>query len=254
MHTEINSIPLGRILEKLDYYLAQKDFDAAEKHLQYWLSESDACHDMRGKLALLNEQIGFYRKTCKEKECFCAITEALALANSMDIEKSAALGTTLVNSATGYKAFGKAEDAIPLYRRARMIYESILDSNDGRLGALYNNMAQALVDLKEFDDARDLYNKAIAVMEKQENGAIEVAITCLNLADLVWAQQGAEAGEKEIEKYLLKAEKLLNTESLPRDSYYAFVCEKCAPAFGTYGYFLIEEELNKRAKEITEKL
>ncbi len=89
--------------------------------------------------------------------------------------------------------------------------------------------------------------------EKQENGALEVAITCLNLAGLVVTESGFEAGEKDIEKHLLKAEKLLDTESLPRDGYYAFVCEKCAPVFGYYGFFSIEKELCRRARAIYDR-
>lgn len=252
MHPEVTHIPVGRIIDKLDFYLNRNDYDAAERHLRYWISEADACHDMRGKLTVLNEQIGLYRKTEKESECFRAISDALWLADSMNMEKSAAYGTTLINAATGYKAFGKAEDALPLYRKAKSIYESALAPNDGRLGGLYNNMASTLAELKEFREAEELYHKAISVMEKQENGLLEVAITCLNLADLVAAESGLETGEKEIERYLLKAEKLLNSESLPRDGYYAFVCEKCAPVFGYYGYFLTERELNRRAREIHE--
>lgn len=253
MHPEITTVPVRRIIDKLDSYLNQNDYDAAERHLRYWLSEAEACHDMHGKLTILNEQIGLYRKTGREPECLGAVSDALSLAKSMDIEESVTFGTTLINAATGYKAFGKAEDALPLYRKARTLYESTLDSNDGRLGGLYNNMALALVDLKEFGEAKDLYNKAMTVMEKQENGALETAITCLNLADLVAAESGIEAREEEIEKHLQKAEELLDTESLPRDRYYAFVCEKCAPVFGYYGYFITEQKLNQRAREIHDR-
>lgn len=254
MHPEVTPIPLGRMIEKLDFYLNQKDFDAAERHLRYWLSEAEAGHDLRGKLNVLNEQIGFYRKMGKETECLSAACEALSLADSLGMESSVTYGTTLVNAATGYKAFGKAEEALPLYRKAREIYEAALDSNDGKLGALYNNMALALTDVKEFREAKELYHRAMEIMRKQENGLLEVAITYLNLADLVEAESGAERGAEEIESYLQKAEKLLDTESLPRDGYYAFVCEKCAPVFGYYGYFLTEQELNRRAGEIHDRI
>lgn len=253
MHPEITPIPVGRILEKLDSYLNKNDYDAAERHLTYWLSEADAGHDTRGKLAVLNEQIGLYRKTGKETECLRAIADALSLAVSMDMENPVTYGTTLVNAATGYKAFGQAAEALPLYRQAREIYESTLDPEDGRLGGLYNNMALALTDRREFREAEALFQKAIQVMEKQENGALEVAVTCLNLADLVRAERGDEDGEKEIEKYLLQAEALLDTENLPRDGHYAFVCEKCAPVFGYYGYFVTEKELYRRAEEIHDR-
>lgn len=253
MHPEVTPIPLGRIIEKLDSYLNKNDYAAAERHLKYWLSEADSCHDMRGKLALFNEQIGLYRKTEKESECLTAIKNALSLADSMDMNESVTYGTTLINAATGYKAFGKAEDALPLYRKAQIIYEKALDLSDGRLGGLYNNMALTLTELKNFSEAEELFYKAIKVMEKQENGELEVAVSYLNIADLIAARDGLENGEKEIEKQLLKAEELLNTDGLPKDGYYAFVCEKCAPVFGYYGYFLTEQELNRRAREIYER-
>ncbi|MCQ2455642.1 MAG: tetratricopeptide repeat protein [Clostridia bacterium] len=253
MHPEVTPIPIGRIMEKLDSYLNKNNYDAAEKHLRYWLMEADSSHDMRGKLAILNEQIGLYRKTEKETECLTSIGTALSLASSMDMNESVTYGTTLINAATGYKAFGKAEDALPLYRKAQIIYEEALDSNDERLGGLYNNMALTLTELKNFSEAEDLFYKAIKVMEKQENGELESAITYLNIADLIAARDGLENGEKEIDNLLLKAEELLNTESLPKDGYYAFVCEKCAPVFGYYGYFLTEKELSRRAREIYER-
>lgn len=80
-----------------------------------------------------------------------------------------------------------------------------------------------------------------------------MAITYCNLADLVCAEVGMTEGEARIEAYLNQAEQLLDTESLPRNGYYAFVCEKCAPAFGYYGYFLTEQELSARAREIYER-
>lgn len=244
---------VGRIIEKLDAYLSRKDYDAAEKHLRYWLNEADAGNDPRGKLTVLNEQIGLYRKTGKETQCLAAITAALSLAEAMDMGQSVTAGTTLLNAATGYKAFGKAEEALPLYRKAKTIYESALAPDDKKLAGLYNNMALALTDLREFDEAKALYQKAIGIMEKQKGGAAEVAITRLNLADLIAAEKGPLDGAEEIDRQLLEAEKLLDAEDLPRDGTYAFVCEKCAPVFGYYGYFLTEKELDRRAKEIYER-
>jgi len=91
------------------------------------------------------------------------------------------------------------------------------------------------------------------VMETQEHGELEQAITWLNMADAAEAALGAENAEETVEEYLDRAEELLNTESLPRNGYYAFVCEKCAPVFGHYGYFAAEAELKRRAEEINER-
>ena len=247
------SLPLDRVIDKLDAYLARNDYAGAERHLRYWFSEAEASRDERGRLSLLNEQIGLYRKTAREAECLAAIAGALSLSHALGLESSLSYGTTLINAATGFKAFGRAAEALPLYREAKVLYETSLPPDDARLGGLYNNMALTLAELGEFREAEDLYRRAIGVMEKQEHGALEVAVTRLNMADLIAAESGLEDGAEEIEKHLAEAERLLDSGELPRDGHYAFVCEKCAPVFGHYGYFVFEEELNRRAKEIHER-
>lgn len=249
----VSSIPTGRVIEKLDEYLNKNDYASAERHLRYWYDEALAGGDMRGMLTVLNEQIGLYRKTEKENECFKAIEEALSLCAETGTENTVTHGTTLVNAATGYKAFGKDNKALPLYRKAREIYENLLDGDDSRLGGLYNNMALAVAEKGNYREAEELYGKAIEVMKKQEHGEAEIAITYLNLADLTAAELGIEAADEKISGYLSKAEELLNTADLPKDGYYAYVCEKCAPVFGYYGYFLFENELNRRARKIYER-
>ena len=113
-------------------------------------------------------------------------------------------------------------------------------------------MALALVSLGRFEEADVLYHKAISVMEKAKNGELEVAITYLNMANAAEARSGLEEADEEIQRLLQKAETLLDTPSLPRNGYYAFVCEKCAPTFSYYGWFFYAEELNGRVKKIYE--
>ena len=252
MHPGVTAIPVGRIMEKLDAYLDKKDYASAERHLNYWLGEAEAGHDSRGRLAVLNEQIGLYRKTDRQADCLRAIDSALALSASADTENTVTCATTCINAATGFKAFGRAQKALPLYEKARDIYERLLPPDDGRLGGLYNNMALTLAELGEYSRAEELYLKAADIMSLQENGALETAITYLNLADLALQKLGPEASEKITGQYLERAETLLDSPDLPRNGYYAFVCEKCAPVFGYYGYFLTERELKRRAESIYE--
>lgn len=253
LHPEVTPIPIRRVLSKLDGYLGQNDYAAGERLLCNWLREADACGDRQGKLTVLNEQIGIYRKTGKEPECLVAIDAALALMNDLQMEDAVTGGTTLINAATGFKAFGGAAEALPLYRRAQTVYEKRLAPDDDRLAALYNNMALTLSELEQYREAEALFQKALSIMEQRPRGEAEAAITCLNLADLICAEVGYEAGEERVEAYLRRAEKLLDTENLPRDGNYAFVCEKCAPVFGYYGYFYTAETLKQRAREIYER-
>lgn len=251
MKPHVTAVPIGRILEKLDDYCSRNDYVSAERHLDYWLSEARQGCDERGELTVLNEQIGLFRKTEQREKCIEAVGKALELSERIE-GNSASRGTTLVNAATGCKACGMDERALQLYNEARSVYELRLEADDARLGALYNNMAVTLAGLGNFTEARALYEKAMSIMSVQPRGNLEVAVTCLNLADLVNAESGPEAGETEINAFLDRAEKLLENETV-MDGYYAFICEKCAPSFGYYGYFLTEKKLRKAAKEIYER-
>ena len=175
-----------------------------------------------------------------------------ALVRGLQMEETVTAGTTWVNAGTVHEAFGDPVGSLDFFEKARENYERNLPESDGRLGGLYNNMALALTSCGRWEEARRMYRKALRVMEQQEHGEPEQAITWLNLADALEAELGPEEAAEYTGEYLDRAEELLNTPDLPRNGYYAFVCEKCAPVFGHYGYFAAEAELRKRVKEIRE--
>lgn len=241
-----------RVITKLDEFLNKNDYIGAERHILFWLNEAKQLDDKRTMLLLQNEICGLYRKLNREKDALDAVSNTLALVSDMGIEDNIGAGTTYINSATVLKAFGRAEDAMPLFEKALAVYEKELSKTDKRFGGLYNNMALALVDLKEFKRAFELYEKAICVMENADDGMLEVAITYLNIANLKEAELGLEDAEEITEGLLEKAKNILDGYE-NRNGYYAFVCEKCAPTFGYYGYFAYENELKERAAKIYER-
>lgn len=243
------TVPLPRVLERLDRYLNADDEAGAFRHLQYWLSEAEQLSDGRGALAILNELVGLNRKTGRE-EALTYADRALTLAAELGLADSVTMGTTLVNAATAKKAFGKSAEAIPLFLRAKELYERLLPPDDARLGGLMNNMALAYTDLCDYPAARACYQKALSVMEAVPGAEPERAITFLNLADLAAAEQGEEEAREEIDSDLEKAMTLLTAETQEQNGNYAYVCEKCAPVFGYYGYFLYERELYERARAV----
>ena len=243
-------ISIDRILSRLDAFLGKNDYVSAEKHLLYWMGEAEKYNDHRVELLACNELMGLYRKLGKKDEALSQADTAIARINELRIEGQVGSATTYLNAATVYKAFSMAEGSIPLFEKAKKIYESELDVGDARLGGLYNNMGLALVDLGRFGEAKALYFKAIEIMG-MGGGDLEVAITYLNLASATEAELGLMDGEKAISEYLSLAQKILD-EHESKDGYYAFVCEKCASVFGYYGYFIYEEELSARARRIYE--
>ena len=261
------SIPQQRVVEKLDEYMSHRDYAGAERHLLYWLEEALALGDKRGELMVRNELVGHFRKVGDKDQALVHADAALALFDELGFGEGISAGTTYTNVGTACNAFGENERSLAMFQKAAAVYEGSPHTAPGLLGGLYNNMALACVSLGRFDEADELYERALSTMERVENGELEQAITYLNMADAAVAraqaasgeegpfelQDGYELCERQVEEYLDAAWELLDTPSVPRDGYYAFVCEKCAPVFAHYGYFLADGDLKERAKAIYER-
>ncbi|MBQ8933543.1 MAG: tetratricopeptide repeat protein [Lachnospiraceae bacterium] len=247
----MSSIPIGRVIEKLDEYLnLNSDYEGAERHLKYWLAEAEYQRDDRGAFAVVNEMIGLYRKCGRRRDAYKACDRVMELTKKLGIEEETGGATAFLNVGTVYKAFGDPAGALPKYEHARKIYEKNLEASDPRLGGLYNNMALTLTDLERYDEAESMFHQALRVMEQKEHGETDCAITYLNLAELEERRYGFDQAEDKILAYMDQAWAKLNAPDLPRDGYYAFAAEKCIPLFIHYEYYLIANELERRIREI----
>jgi len=250
---EVKSVPQQRILEKLDDYMSRRDYAGAERHLLYWLEEARLGRDLRGQLLIRNELVGHYRKTGDRDKALANGDEALRLLAALDFTDNISAGTTYTNVATACNAFGENERSMALFEKARAVYEASPRTSPDLLGGLYNNMALTCTALGRYAEAYALYDKAMDVMATVPAGVLEQAITCLNRADTLAAQLGMEQAEGQINDLLDQAYDLLQDPAAPHDGYYAFVCEKCAPTFSYYGYFLAAQELQDVSKAIYER-
>lgn len=244
-----SSVPMGRIVEKLDSYMASGDFNAAERHLLYWWAEAEAAEDNRGKFAIYNEMMGLYRKQGMKDKAIEAVGNALSLLGEVGPDSIAA-GTAYVNAGTVYEAFGVPSTAVSMFENAEKIYSAQLEDNDSRLGSLFNNMGTTLASLRRFGEAHRCFLRAMEIMANVPGGEAEMAITQLNMVSAVEAEHGYEKAEAVIGAHLDRAEELLNSPTLPRDGYYKFVCEKCMPVFQYYGRFMFAMELQERIDSI----
>ena len=274
----IRPVPQRRIIDKMDEYMSRRDYNSAERHLLYWLEEAKLGGDMQGQLMLRNELVGHYRKTGQKEPAMESAAKALDLLRELDMENTITAGTTYVNIATACGAFGDHERAIRLFEKARAAYESSSQTETQLLGVLYNNMALTCTELGRCEEALALYEKAADLMGRVPDGELEQAITYLNMANTVEVQLGLEAGEQQINALVERAEELLEAkgeellgkgeaaltdgtdlramkqEERARLGYYAFVCEKCAPTFAYYGYFMTAESLTERSEELVKRL
>ncbi len=247
---EVRAVPQQRIIEKMNEYMGRRDYQAAERHLLYWLEEARLGHDLRGQLMLHNELAGHYRKISDKDQAAAHAQESLRLVELLGFGDSVSGGTSYVNAATVFHAFGDHHRALDLFRRARKVYEESGETDPALLGGLYNNMALCCAALGDYEEAFSLYERAMETMEQVHGGQLEQAVTCLNMADALALMKGPEESDKEIRRLLDRAAELLREPHGAEEGYYAFVCEKCAPAFAYYGYFLDAQELQRKAEEI----
>lgn len=241
-----------RVLQKLDECFRRNDYADAKRLLLYWYSEAQTLGDGKGTLLMLNELMGLCRKLGEREQALAFVDKALEQVKVMALEHTVGAATTYLNGATVYKAFGMADKGIPLFEKARMIYEQQLSPDDDRLGGLYNNMGLALVDVGRFEEADVCYRKALSVMSVVPDKEPEQAITYLNMASAAEAQYGLEAAASMIEDHVQKAMDCLEGCRQRTDGNYAFVCEKCATVFDYYGHFDYAKRLTERYRRIYE--
>ena len=244
------AIPVSRVIEKLDELYGRNDYPAAVRLADYWIQEARTGNDLSGEFALRNELMGTYRKMGNRAKALENAAAALKLIDRMGQKGSISEGTALVNTATVYRAFDMPAESLEFFRKASNIYESFLKPGDPRLGGLYNNMGVTLAALGRFDEAIELYFKAIDNMRLSEGSEGEQAVSWLNMADAYYEKLGPEGSEVAVFECCGKAIDLLHTEGLSKDVNYAFYCEKSAPVLGFYGFFAAQEELSKIAEDI----
>ena len=169
-------------------------------------------------------------------------------------------------------SLGRFCDANRHYRAALAAMEAV-EGGQLEQAITYLNMADAVAAKAEMEDAEEA-NAVAAKAQTQTAGTLKPdaveekpkGTTGLNAAkaegttaelaggnDATAPAASCEADadpDKTIEAYLDTALELLDSPSVPRDGYYAFVSEKCAPAFGYHGYFLAEADLRERAEAI----
>ena len=251
----VHPVPVKRILEKLDDCLSRKDEPGAERLLTYWIAEAQAANDEGGLFTLHNERMGLYRKAGRMEEAKAEADTTLRIGRKWNLLDRIEGGTALLNAATVYKACGLPEESAALFEQAKAVYLNLLEPGDLRMAGLYNNYGLTLCDLRRFAEARACYRSALDILKGREDGRSESAVTLLNIASLSEEQYGldSDSAQAEIQSCLEQAYLLLEADAGLRDGDYAFVCEKCAPAFGRYGYFVWEDALNERARMIYER-
>lgn len=244
-----NKVPVSRILEKLDGLFSTNDLEAAERLLEYWENEAVRICDDRGLLEILNEEIGFYRRVSKKDKALKAVYNAFDIINKFNDPESVSFATVYLNGATTLKAFGRTSEAMPYYMKAKSVYDKKLAPNDYMLAAFYNNISSAYKDLEDFDKCEESCIKAIEILRSNGGYLGEIAVTLINLAHLYYER---DPFNERTYEFMDEAFQNLMSDKNEHDGNFAFICSKCYPSFGFFGYFEREAELKSLMEKIYE--
>lgn len=234
-----------KIIRELDLLFSKNEVEKAGAYLYENLKLSREYGDSAAEITVLNELIGYHRRTGNEKEAIKLVNEAVKLTENRFFGGITAANTYL-NSATTLKCFNKASEALPLYKKAYGLYLENISEGDYRFAGFFNNYGLALTDTGNFDGAEKAFEKALYVLSLTGENFSEIAVTYCNTAFLYDKQN---RGDK-VNACLDNAFAALNDERNVRDGYYAFNCEKCANAFKYFGRFFEQWELEERANGI----
>ncbi len=240
-------VPVARVIEKLDELFSRNNLSAVGRLLEYWENEARILKDDRGLLEILNEEIGYFRRTGEKEKGIAAVNEAFSLINKNDVSDTVTAGTVYLNGATTMKAFGMAREAMPYYELAREIYVSKLEPNDYKLAAFYNNISSAYKDIGDLKNAEAACYTALEILEGRDGYLGEIAVTLINIAHLYHDQDPLD---ERIYTLMDKAWESLSSDKNTHDGNFAFICSKCYPSFEYFGYFERLAELKKLTESI----
>lgn len=173
---------IDEILKKLDGLFADEKLEKVEPFLLSCMRQAKAGDEYGIYISVGNELIGFYRSISRYEEAFAVAEDVLLLMEELQLEGTVHFATTLLNTATAYRAAGRYEEALADYRRALEIYQRDLPKDDYRLAGLYNNISILLEKLEENEKAALFLHKAIQIVEKQPGSRLELATSRTNLA------------------------------------------------------------------------
>ena len=236
-------------LDGLDELFQKKKTEEAQQWLSAHHEEAKRQGDLEGFLAVLNEEIGFYRSVSRHQEACRAFEQAMELMGILDLREGPAYATTLLNGATAYRAAGDYEKALQLYRKAEEAYEAAGVSGTYENAGLYNNMSILCANVGKRDAAAEYLKKAQKIIEQLPGCEAEAATTHTNLGLLYLDMKELEKAMEELKEARRLFEELPGAE----DAHYGAALGGLAQAYCQAGEYESSIALYEKAMEAVER-
>lgn len=202
---------INKVLMEYDSMFGVNSREETEAFLLEMIRKADEEGDDYSVITLENEIIGFYRDTSQKDKSlnFCRLV--IERMKKIGIEGTVEYATSLINAANAYRAFGLYEQSLELYREVECIYMDKLPYGSFNYASMYNNWSLLYQEMGDFENARLMLMKALAVVDlfpkaviPQANTRTNLAVTLLRISQ---GQKGSEGADtfKEAVKYLDEA-------------------------------------------------
>lgn len=228
----------NHMLQEVQKYYDCHDMPGAGACMEYWLKQAQNANCWQDELTILNELIGFYRKTGNPEQGLRVMQRADRIISEHALESTEAAGTTWLNIATAYRAFGKVQQSYDYFVKTKQNYLQQMNPFDYRMASLHNNMALLFLDTGYLEKAKEAFELAVEILQTDPESEAELATTYINLLVLIYKMSLPEP-KKQLKLRLLidKTMALLTKYTDLPDSYYAYVCDICAKTIATLGFF-----------------
>lgn len=247
--TKQGTVIIRNVIDEVDSLFAKNDMEGAGKVLEDALEISSKSGDSTSELSILNELLGYYRKTSQRKKAFVTLERCEELLGSLRLFGTVTEGTVLLNAATVLKSFDENKKAVEYYKRAEAVLKTSLSDKDPLLAGLYNNEAVALESIGDLTGALEYYEMALKVLEGNSDALLDVGITYVNQAHLYEKMDR----DHNLTERLEKAIETLFDPRIKNDGYMAFVFSKCSPSFRHFKMESIADELDEISNTIYER-
>ena len=195
---------IEQILATYDAMFGNYHLEEIERYLVEMLLKAKANQETEIEITLLNEIIGFCRDTTQKEKALGYCELLLKVLSMLELEGTVAYGTSLLNIANAYRAFGLCEQSLEFYDEVFTIYQRHIPENDFSYASLYNNRALVYQELEDYEQAVIFLKKALHIVDLYDSAKIPQATTRTNLGTSLIGV-GTEEAYKEAMIYLQQA-------------------------------------------------
>ena len=194
-----DSVNIDDFYQGLDRAFESGEPPRISGYLQSALAQAEKENDRHAIISILNEIMGYFRNTSRYSEAISASERALAEMRALGYEGTVSYGTTLLNSATIYRAIADNPTALKLFTEALVIFQTNLSEDDYRLAGVYNNVSSIYEESGQYGDALKTLQRALEILQKNEGMEGNTAIVQTNIAMVLFKMNLEDEALAELE-------------------------------------------------------